>query len=148
MNYKFKPLPKNEVTLHDLKVYKIFKKKIINGGKYKFLHLGLGLTDKYGHKGNFNEYINHIKLDKDCIIDLISTLKKYKFYQNTYIIITTDHGRGLGKEWTDHKKSVKGSEKSWCLIIGPNISKNKVINKNISLSYIYSTMEKIILNKY
>lgn len=146
-NYKFKPLPKNEneKILHDLKVYKIFKKKILEGGKYRFLHLALGLTDKYAHKGNYQEYLNHILLDKDCILDLICTLKNNFFYQKTYIIITTDHGRGKDKKWTDHFHLIKGSEKSWCLVIGPDIPRNKIIKKKIELSDINKMMKNILL---
>jgi len=38
----------------------------------------------------------------------------------TTMIVSTDHGRGWGREWTDHGKDVAGAEFIWTAVIGPD----------------------------
>jgi hypothetical protein len=40
----------------------------------------------------------------------------------TTFIISTDHGRGYGKAWTDHDHDVDGAENIWIALIGPGIA--------------------------
>ena len=47
------------------------------------------------------------------------------FYKNnTNLIVTTDHGRGDGKNsWTRHDMFTKGSSNTWLLTLGPQFTK-------------------------
>jgi len=38
----------------------------------------------------------------------------------TALIITTDHGRGDGKEWTSHGEKVANAEYTWIMAMGPD----------------------------
>ena len=35
-------------------------------------------------------------------------------------MLTTDHGRGDGAEWTDHGKDVTGAGGAWIAVLGPD----------------------------
>ena len=39
----------------------------------------------------------------------------------TTLIVTTDHGRGNGAQWTDHGEDILGAERIWTAIIGPDV---------------------------
>ena len=63
----------------------------------------------------------------DALIeDLWNYVQNDSFYKdNTYFIITTDHGRGEGAEeaskWTSHGTDVAGAEQTWLAILGPDV---------------------------
>jgi arylsulfatase A-like enzyme len=40
----------------------------------------------------------------------------------TTLIVTTDHGRGVGAKWTDHGEKVDGAERIWMAVMGPDIA--------------------------
>jgi len=60
------------------------------------------------------------------IADLWQYVQNDRFYKdNTYFIITTDHGRGKGTEetskWTGHGEDVEEANQTWMAILGPNV---------------------------
>ena len=144
----YKPLPQKfkKSSIHDLTAYKIFKKYILKN-HYRFMHLGFGHTDTYAHYNNFTQYMNHFVLAEECILDLIKTTKMIDFYsQNTYFIITTDHGRGCGDVWTEHKHKIDGSERAWAIIIGPHIKQNQCCHEEFCFVTINNLMERLIVD--
>jgi len=43
------------------------------------------------------------------------------YRDSTTLIITTDHGRGLGPaDWAEHDVGIPGSEQAWIAVIGPD----------------------------
>jgi len=45
--------------------------------------------------------------------------EKGEWGKNTTIIVTTDHGRGLGPAWIEHNSLIYGSSQVWLLAFGP-----------------------------
>jgi bisphosphoglycerate-independent phosphoglycerate mutase (AlkP superfamily) len=67
------------------------------------------------------------------------------FYKDqTTIIVTTDHGRGNGSEWTDHNNKVKGSDEGFIFMIGNGIIPSKINLKNSSTNQIASTIAELL----
>ena len=111
------------------------------------MHLGFGHTDTYAHYNNYTQYMNHLLLAEECILDLIQTTKTIDFYsQNTYFIITTDHGRGCDEVWTEHKHKIEGSERAWAIIIGPHIKQGVSCDEEFPLITINNLMDRLLVN--
>ena len=54
--------------------------------------------------------------------ELWQTLQSMEAYRDrTTLILTTDHGRGLGPtDWAEHEAGIPGSEQAWIAVIGPD----------------------------
>ena len=145
-HYKYKTISKkklkeDEENMHDVRVYREFKYQYIrNRSRYLYCHLALGLTDVYGHNNNFKEYINHINMSGEIILDLLSYIDN-----RSYIIITTDHGRGY-KNFIEHDAATMGSEHGWAILIGPTIPKNKIDATKYPLTIIANLIHSIFLD--
>lgn len=100
---------------HDIETYRAFLKsyfqKCKTGINPKAMHLALGLTDTCAHHNNYYEYLNHIHLADGIIRHLYYTV------QPDFIVVAADHGRGKQKDWIHHKKSIDGSQYSWCIVL-------------------------------
>jgi len=42
-----------------------------------------------------------------------------EFRGRTTLLVTTDHGRGAGHDWTDHGREVPAAERIWVAMLGP-----------------------------
>ena len=49
-------------------------------------------------------------------------------------MITTDHGRGSGPQWTDHEAGVEGADEIWMALLGPDIPALGEIEEATSLA--------------
>ena len=79
------------------------------------------------------------------IEELWNYVQSDPFYKDqTTIIITTDHGRGNGNEWTDHNDKVAGSDEGFILMIGKGIKPNKIKQKQTSINQIASTIADLL----
>ena len=38
------------------------------------------------------------------------------------LVLTTDHGRGRGTEWTSHGEKIDGAENVWIAVMGPQVA--------------------------
>ncbi|WP_117880699.1 sulfatase-like hydrolase/transferase [Aureibaculum luteum] len=103
-----------------------FAKEYIKKNNPKLVYIAYGETDDFAHDGSFNSYIKSLKNTDALIEDLWDYVQENEFYKNnTYFIITTDHGRGVGVEksssWTSHGKEVIGATQTWLAVLGPKI---------------------------
>lgn len=103
-----------------------FAKEYIKKNQPKLVYIAYGETDDFAHGGSFDDYIKSLKNTDALIENLWNYVQGNTFYKdNTYFIITTDHGRGVGAEdnssWTGHGKDVKGATETWLAVLGPNI---------------------------
>ncbi len=118
----------------------------IKDKKPKALVIGLGETDEYAHK---NDYLNYLQKanEADKIIAMLwqqlQSMPEYK--GNTSLVITTDHGRGMEKHWTDHGANVKGSSQTWMAILSPNMLANgeALMSKQYYQKQIAATVAKL-----
>jgi hypothetical protein len=114
---------KKEHTREDMLTF-IAAKEYLLEHKPKIFYLGLGETDEYAHKGNYDMYLQKANETDKIISELwhfAQTTEGYK--NNTTFIITTDHGRGKNQNsWTSHGTFTKGSSQTWLALLGKNIA--------------------------
>lgn len=112
-----------EHTRQDMLTF-IAAKEYLQQHKPKVFYLGLGETDEYAHKGNYDMYLQKANETDKIISELwhfAQTTEGYK--NNTTFIITTDHGRGKSlSSWTSHGIFTKGSSQTWFALLGKNIA--------------------------
>ena len=84
--------------------------------------IGLDETDKYGHAGRYDEYLKAAHRADQMIAELWRWIQSQPDYKDqTTLFITTDHGRGNGKNnWRAHRLLAPGSRHIWFAVIGPD----------------------------
>ena len=90
--------------------------------KPKAMFISFGETDEWAHHGDYNHYLDaahQVDAYIKAIWDWAQSTPGYK--DNTYILVTTDHGRGFNNEWTSHGADVKGASSIWFALLGPNV---------------------------
>jgi membrane-anchored protein YejM (alkaline phosphatase superfamily) len=106
----------------------------------KLVYIAYGETDDFAHKGDYDFYINSLNYTDNMIAELWGYVQSNKFYKdNTYFIITTDHGRGLMEDWSGHGTS----QASWLAILGPNIEKTGLVEGEFFTNQIAETIMQI-----
>lgn len=88
----------------------------------RFMWIGLGQSDDWAHADRYDRLLAYLHLADAMLGDLWRTLQRIPAYRGkTTLVITTDHGRGLTPaDWTEHDKSIPGSEDIWLAVIGPD----------------------------
>jgi Type I phosphodiesterase / nucleotide pyrophosphatase len=114
----------------------------------KLLWIGLFDADSEAHLNNKPGYDKALRYFDYAIDNLIETLKEMGIYQDTTIIITTDHGRGDGKNWITHGPSYPESKKTWAISFNTEIVPDGQNEKGTyySTKSIRKTIEKIMLS--
>jgi len=104
----------------DANIYALAKAYII-ASHPKVTYIDFGDTDEYGHEGKYESYLDDI-FNLDAMIEkLWDMMQQDKFYKNnTTFFIVPDHGRGVGKEWTDHGSGTPYSNETWFMAMGPD----------------------------
>lgn len=121
--------------------------------KPKFLYIYLLDTDAHGHADEYEKYMDGIDAYDRYIKEIVDTLKGMGEYgENTSLVITTDHSRGLSSEWTNHgipymktKTSAENIKNIWAVIYGPS-TRGQGSLKNTRYSHIHlrPTIEKLL----
>ena len=104
-----------------------YAKEYIKKNQPKMVYIAYGETDDFAHGGFFDYYMKSLNTTDAMIEDLWNYVQNDPFYKdNTYFIITTDHGRGVGADpesiWTSHGSKVKEADQTWLAILGPTVS--------------------------
>ena len=92
--------------------------------KPRLLYVALGETDDWAHAGRYDLYLEMAARNDDFIRQLWNAAQSMEEYRNkTALVITTDHGRGDGREgWKNHSVDLTGSERIWIAVMGPGIA--------------------------
>jgi hypothetical protein len=99
----------------------------------KVMYISYGETDEWAHEGNYSAYLDAAHQVDAWVAGLWNWVQNTPGYKdNTYLLITTDHGRGFSEDWTDHGADVKGASSIWFGLMGPD--------KDSKLSSIKTTM--------
>jgi len=78
-------------------------------------------SDERGHRNEYRQYLDALKQQDAFIAQIYRYFEAQPFYRGkTTYIITTDHGRGYGKNWANHNAQTPGSEYIWAVISGAN----------------------------
>lgn len=127
-----------------------YAKEYMKKNHPKLVYISYGETDDFAHDGSFDFYIQSLQNTDSLIEDLWKYVQNDSFYKdNTYVIITTDHGRGEGVEkaskWTSHGLNVAGAEQTWMAILGPNVNAiGEASNEQLFTSQIAPTVLKTL----
>lgn len=85
----------------------------------RFLYISLNDSDEWGHRGDYPRYLGSIRNYDRWIAELVAQLDDMGEYgRDTTLIVTTDHGRGFGREWAHHG-AVDGSRDVWLFARSP-----------------------------
>jgi hypothetical protein len=88
--------------------------------KPRFLYIGLEWSDERAHSGDYKGVVQALCQYDVWLDQLASTLDGMGDMPST-LIVTTDHGRGLGAEWRNHGR-VAGDKPIWLYGRGPSVS--------------------------
>ncbi|MEP6676249.1 MAG: alkaline phosphatase family protein [Ferruginibacter sp.] len=104
-------------------------KEFIKANHPKIFYLSFGETDEWAHEGKYDYYLDAAHYCDDMIRDLWNYLQSDAFYKgNSTLLITTDHGRGRGDQWTSHNNKIPFSNEIWFAAMGPSIKSLGEIN--------------------
>ena len=90
----------------------------------------LGETDEWAHERRYDLYLDAARRADQFIEQLWEAAQRLPRYRGrTSLIIATDHGRGLGRDWTDHGVDVLPADRIWMAVMGPKIQPNSDIRQ-------------------
>ncbi|HMO61225.1 MAG TPA: alkaline phosphatase family protein [Ferruginibacter sp.] len=133
-------------TRHDLLTFE-HAKNYIEQQQPKVLFLGLGEADEAAHHGRYDTYLQKIQQADAMIAELWYYVQTHPGYKNkTAFIITTDHGRGRGNNWTTHGFWAAGSGETWMAMIGPGITATGELQTEVQVyqKQIAATMAQLL----
>jgi hypothetical protein len=91
--------------------------------KPRVLFVSLGETDDWAHRGRYDRYLL-TATQNDFFIKTLweETQSMPEYAGKTLFLITTDHGRGDGREgWKSHGALLPGSERIWTIAFGAGV---------------------------
>lgn len=85
------------------------------------LFVGYGETDEYAHSGRYDMYLRSAQQVDRYLAELWALVQRDpRMRDKTTLLVSTDHGRGFGDEWTDHGEKTEGAQFIWSAVIGPD----------------------------
>ncbi len=107
-NYR-RDLETSEIALHYLRTH-----------HPRFLFIGLGDTDEYGHKDDYRSYLRALGRADHVIGEVAAELARFEREgRRTTLLVTTDHGRSAN--FSGHGESAPESARSWLVASGYGI---------------------------
>lgn len=90
--------------------------------KPRVMYLALGETDDWAHAGRYDRYLESAHRFDRFVGQLWQELQRTEGYRGrTSLVITTDHGRGIGPEdWKSHGEKIPASQNIWIAVLGPD----------------------------
>lgn len=86
----------------------------------RFLWISLNDADEWAHRGSRDTYLSTLSRYDTWFDELVTKLAGMKGYgERTTIIVTTDHGRGDGADWTTHNASLPMAKQIFAFALGP-----------------------------
>ena len=94
----------------------------LKAAKPRALEISFDETDDWAHDHRYDMVLESISNFDGFLNRLWTTIQSMPEYRDsTTLIVTCDHGRGSTlADWSDHGRSVKGAEKIWIAIMGPD----------------------------
>jgi hypothetical protein len=88
----------------------------------RVVYIALGETDEHSHHDRYDFYLRSAHRADAQIARLWQLLQSLDTHRGkTYLLLTTDHGRGDGPLYTSHGKDIAGAERVWFAALGPDV---------------------------
>jgi hypothetical protein len=82
----------------------------------RFMYISLADADDLAHLGDRRGYDDSLRAYDCWLWDLCCDLRREG--DATVVILSTDHGRGNGSQWTEHGPGIKHAEDIWLVAFG------------------------------
>lgn len=112
-----------------------------------FLHLALDDTDGAAHQGDYGTYLAALRHADDGLRRLDAEIDRMLARGlPVTLIVTTDHGRGRGSHWTEHRWNVAGTDEIWLYARGAGVATRGAIAslRPYTLRDVRPTIEKLM----
>ncbi|HCT58295.1 MAG TPA: AP protein [Gemmatimonas aurantiaca] len=87
----------------------------------RVLFIGYGETDEWAHAGEYDLYLQAARQVDRYLSQLWTRFQSDpRTRGKVTMLVSTDHGRGVGRAWSDHGEEVIGAEYIWSAVIGPD----------------------------
>lgn len=88
----------------------------------RVVYMSINKTDHWAHQFQYNTYLNLIHEADSFIQTIWEYIRQDEFYKDrTTLLVTTDHGRGVGSEWHTHGSGgVAHADETWFAVVGPD----------------------------
>ena len=97
----------------------------------KVMWISFGDCDEWAHARKYDFYLDAANGTDAFIRDIYEACEADKFYKGkTAYLVTCDHGRGFGNEWSSHGSSTKGSEATWIMLWGKGVKAKGEMTEN------------------
>lgn len=96
--------------------------RLMENDKPRFVYMAINKTDHWAHESEYDTYLDLIHEADGFIKGVWDFIEQDDFYRGkTTLLITTDHGRGLGHEWHTHGSGgIDHAEEIWFAVVGPD----------------------------
>lgn len=95
----------------------------------RVLYIAYGDIDEFAHEGRYDQMLWAARRSDAFLAELWKTLQARPAYAGrTTLIVTTDHGRGVGgkEAWRHHGRGIfPQSDQTWFAAIGPDVAAGK-----------------------
>jgi hypothetical protein len=106
-------------------------------GPPALLYLAFDDSDAAGHRGDYPAYLETLRRYDAYLRALVAEIDVLEAAgKPVLLVVTTDHGRGHGDDWTDHGWTVPGTEKVWLFARGPGVARRGVIEEGSARSHL------------
>lgn len=114
------PNPLGDVRLDAYTFY--YGMEFMKKNKPRVMYFAFDETDDFAHGGEYGAYLNAANYTDRFIGELWSYLQSDPQYKDqTTMIITVDHGRGItGEEWKHHGRKIEHADEIWFAVVGPD----------------------------
>ena len=122
--------------------------------KPKALYISYGETDEWAHHAHYRDYLDAAHQVDAWIAEIWNWVQATPGYKdNTYILVTTDHGRGFKDAWTDHGADVNGASSIWFALMGPGLQNAGTLGEQTKEAQFFqkqlaATMTKLMGNPF
>lgn len=117
----------------------------------RVLYVSFGETDDWAHEGRYDLYLESARRTDEYIRQLWETAQAIpEFRDKTTLIVTTDHGRGDGREsWKSHSSDIPGSEQIWIAAYGAGV-RTAGIRRDVAVtqSQVAATVAELLGHDY
>ncbi len=113
----------------------------------RFLYVALGAADSAAHGGDYRTYLDALSAHDAALERLHAEVARLRARGlRVTLLVTTDHGRGEGADWTGHRWNIAGSDRLWLLGEGHGVARQGVVaeTERASLYGIRATVSHLL----